>query len=600
MNRRWIIAAGVVAVGGLGALVLWNSGGNEQRAAEQTRHALRAQGFKTDLSDFDLSASDEARARAAALTRGEFTRPASRDSRYGWQPVDPMGHPDLMAFGGADAALVVWKQQKLVAYASAYGPVPEEGLGEDLWPALRQKLAENGADLDAACSAALAGPIRFNLVAGHGNAMLLPHLAAMRNLMQLLSTRTVLELHDGHPDAAWTNLMAATRLVTAWDTEPAEVSQMVRFNFTTMAFNLAWQALQSDAWGEDRLVSLQRELESVDFFKGLPETAAFTRASSVATCQLERQQPLGTLGLTIRDMFHSPRIAWYGITEYPRRLRYRHHGSYEDEKALLFFYRDRELELRRAVQASNWLQMRQLPGVMNVIQFRSKYSSSMQSLLNMKQLSMTFQVRGRSLLGQAAEAEAHRRLVVTAIALERYRLRHGAYPGTLEALVPELLPQTPTDFMDGQPLRYRATGDGYFVLYSVGLDCVDDGGMMQRAGRRGGSFDDGPPFGPPQQADLFWPRPASAEEAELQHQAEKQAVARERERVEETQAEFYWRRTTRRQAKAQAFLQTPQPAVTNDASSRGALSEVLRNKAGSGTNHLTLTEMLARQPAPVY
>ena len=76
-------------------------------------------------------------------------------------------------------------------------------------------------------------------------------------------------------------------------------------------------------------------------------------------------------------------------------------------------------------------------------------------------------------------------------------------------------------------------------------------------------------------------------------QAEKQTVARQREQMEERQADYYWRRTTRRQAKAPAFLQMPPVVVTNESAPYSALSEVLRNKAATGTNHLPLTEMLS-------
>jgi hypothetical protein len=208
---------------------------------------------------------------------------------------------------------------------------------------------------------------------------------------------------------------------------------------------------------------------------------------------------------------------------------------------------------------------------------------------------MTFAGRGQSLLSRAAETEARRRLIVTAIALERYRGRHGSYPTTLQALVPELLPKLPMDFMDGKPLRYRVTGDGHFVLYSVGLDCVDNGGKMQGSARPRDSYGDGPPFRTAADADLVWPRPASAEESEIQHQVEKKALAEQRDSLEERQADYYWRRTTRRQAKAQALLQAPPQPITKTKESayRGRpLSEVLRNRAASGTNHLTLTEML--------
>ena len=49
-------------------------------------------------------------------------------------------------------------------------------------------------------------------------------------------------------------------------------------------------------------------------------------------------------------------------------------------------------------------------------------------------------------------------------------------PKSLDELVPDLLPEIPTDPFDGKPLRYRATTDG-FVVYSVYQDKRDDGGV---------------------------------------------------------------------------------------------------------------------------
>ncbi|HEX5447181.1 MAG TPA: hypothetical protein VFW87_25425, partial [Pirellulales bacterium] len=63
-----------------------------------------------------------------------------------------------------------------------------------------------------------------------------------------------------------------------------------------------------------------------------------------------------------------------------------------------------------------------------------------------------------------------------ALAIERYRLRHGAPPKALDALAPELLPEVPLDPFDGKPLRYRVDEDGYRI-YSVGLDGIDQGGQ---------------------------------------------------------------------------------------------------------------------------
>jgi hypothetical protein len=103
-----------------------------------------------------------------------------------------------------------------------------------------------------------------------------------------------------------------------------------------------------------------------------------------------------------------------------------------------------------------------------------------------------------------AAAETQRAVVITAIALERYRLRHQTYPAQLAELTPAFLAAIPRDPMDGQPLRYRRTEDGRFLLYSVGENGVDEGGdaTMRGAGR---AWYLG--------KDAVWPQPAPAQPA---------------------------------------------------------------------------------------
>jgi len=606
MKRRWIIAVGILALVALGTLLLWRSGGSEQRAVEETRRALRQQGLKTDLADFDFSTSDELRARAAALTRGEFSRTYNSDSNYGWGSLNRMEHPALLAVAGTDTAFVAWRQEKLLFHPNSYPSWPRHQPGGDLWPALRAALTENRMDLDSACEATLAGPIRFSLVARNGSAMLLPHLASLRSLAQVLGSRAVLELHDGNRDAAWTNLLASTRLVTAWDPEPAEVSHLVRYGCAAIAYDAIWQVLQASPWDDNRLARLQHEWESVDLLKGLPETEAFARACHTAICQLERQQGLGSMGITVNQVFRWPRNAWYGLDAYWRRMRYLHHGSYEDEKALLLYHRDRENELRRAVQASNWLEMRQLPGSTNKAPFQSKQPSRVQSMMNMRQISLGYLRQGYGMLGRAAETEARRRLIITAIALERYRGRHGSYPGTLQVLVPELLPKPPLDFMDGKPLRYRATADGHFVLYSVGLDCVDNDGRMRPSGRRRGPFEDGTRFGIPHDTDVVWPRPASDAEVKTQQEDEQRQLAQEMAEMEARAAEIEKEAEAERQAAVEILLAEAQPAKggaslpapgVQDPLYKGRpLSQLLRNRTTAETNAPALGELMTLRP----
>jgi hypothetical protein len=69
-------------------------------------------------------------------------------------------------------------------------------------------------------------------------------------------------------------------------------------------------------------------------------------------------------------------------------------------------------------------------------------------------------------------------LARVACALERYRLAHGEYPETLDELSPQLIAKVPHDIINGQPLHYRRTDSGQFILYSVGWNETDDGGQV--------------------------------------------------------------------------------------------------------------------------
>jgi hypothetical protein len=64
-----------------------------------------------------------------------------------------------------------------------------------------------------------------------------------------------------------------------------------------------------------------------------------------------------------------------------------------------------------------------------------------------------------------------------ACALERYRLAKGQFPETLFSLTPQFIERVPTDVITGEPYKYRRTAGGQFVLYSVGWNGKDDGGV---------------------------------------------------------------------------------------------------------------------------
>ena len=81
----------------------------------------------------------------------------------------------------------------------------------------------------------------------------------------------------------------------------------------------------------------------------------------------------------------------------------------------------------------------------------------------------------------AEMAKMRRDATLMAIALQLHRRRHGEWPASLEQLVPTLLPEIPVDRFDGRPLRFTVK-DVAPLVYSVGTDREDDGGMLPPSG----------------------------------------------------------------------------------------------------------------------
>ena len=80
--------------------------------------------------------------------------------------------------------------------------------------------------------------------------------------------------------------------------------------------------------------------------------------------------------------------------------------------------------------------------------------------------------------------EAVTTLLQTETALERYQRAHGRYPATLSQLVPAYLKTVPIDVCTGKanlPSALRPQKNGHaYLLYSVGVDMRDDGGIPQK------------------------------------------------------------------------------------------------------------------------
>ena len=234
-----------------------------QKAVAETLRALRKEGFKTVLADFNLAISPEMRARETILMEAVADPPptvTNEDvpgrSRYGGRQttlptVDlwDVRPPELLETVESNSAAVVWQM-----------PSPEKSLQSGSgarplysWDDFRKAMDAKGPRLDRAAGAIFTGPLRFDLSRrkrpGHPFP---PTLNQSIGLIRLFDNRLVLALHDGNLTAGWTNLLAATLLVTACEPGPPQKCHLARFENTEQVFEATWQALQKNGWSEAR------------------------------------------------------------------------------------------------------------------------------------------------------------------------------------------------------------------------------------------------------------------------------------------------------------------------------------------------------------
>ena len=131
---------------------------------------------------------------------------------------------------------------------------------------------------------------------------------------------------------------------------------------------------------------------------------------------------------------------------------------------------------RQRFQPEDMLRFRQLEEDSPVALFADKNGSTSES--------RDSAAHGWTILKSAAtaslRAEASIAVLRTGIALERYRLKHGGYPSTLQDLVPEYLFAPLTDPFDGKPLRYQRMPNGSPRVWSIDADLLDEGGLPHR------------------------------------------------------------------------------------------------------------------------
>jgi hypothetical protein len=299
-------------------------------------------------------------------------------------------------------------------------------------------------------------------------AVLLPQFRDLKSCAQLLRLRAIAELQNGQTDEALQDIKLLFRLADSIRGEPFLISHLVHIAMLQITLQPIYEGLARRQWSEAQLAELEAELAKLDFLADYQVAMRGERACQISAVEFLRHRNLRHFneifnlnGNGGRTQLSVGALLYYLCPSgwlYQNELRV---GRFYDRWYLPLVDEKERTVSPAAVRAVDTAITRE---------FRHRTPENFLERWLLPALAPAVK--------KFAFAQSSTDLARVAIALERCRLAHGDYPESLDALRPQFMEKIPHDVIGGQPLSYRRTGDGQLVLYSVGWNERDDGGVV--------------------------------------------------------------------------------------------------------------------------
>lgn len=270
------------------------------------------------------------------------------------------------------------------------------------------------------------------------------HLTICKWLTRFLVLHAETEMTLGHTDEALNDFKVFFRLDDGIKDEPIVISQLVRMSTVALILGAVGEGLAEHRWSEEQLRVLQDRLQNTDLITSTKRALYGERDICNNTTFNEgfKNFPRGWNRLeqvNVNRGFHD--AVFPGINLEAREI------SPKVNRAIDSAWKGRRARLGRALLHHDILAIMLIPSYFAVPQ-------------------------------KLAYAQSEVDFAMLACALERYHLSQGQYPDDLSALVPRFAAVLPHDIINGQPLKYRRTENGRYMIYSVGWNEKDDGGVI--------------------------------------------------------------------------------------------------------------------------
>ena len=310
--------------------------------------------------------------------------------------------------------------------------------------------------------------------------ILLPHLAIVKQFAQVLELRAIAEIQLGQTDAAFDDIKLILRLVDSVQTEPFIITHLVRMVVMQMAIQCIYEGLSEHKWSDAQLAEFDSELSKINYPADYQNCTHTETADHIKILGwIEQKRSHGAEFLELISSYNGTpdstvRLAGIAFHLMPAGWFYQGDIVLSDSDHAWNSVVTGDAQPIISPQAVSRAVKTAVP---------SGRSKSLNFLGRLLSADLSNYARRTAFAQESAD------LTRTAIALERYFLATGQYPASLDVLAPKYMREVPVDIINGEPLHYRPTSDGQFVLYSVGWNETDDGGIAIPANGRVG---DGP------------------------------------------------------------------------------------------------------------
>lgn len=359
--------------------------------------------------------------------------------------------------------------------------------------------------------------------------MLLVDAQGSHTIKEFLSYDVLLSLEAGDSVAASRDCAAILASARVYDHDDFPTSLMIRYSVVSTALRSLEQILaRSNSVPTETLVQLQQAFESEE--SGMPALASSLRFYRAYQDHVLSEAQKGTI--TLADFMDQKRSSTFPARKATLtgwKLADDTLEAFKPELFLESWARPQSwtMERRHMLQFHNellvWARLedhRLLPELQRLKREGVSLSPFFAAIYGRTHSEYQTEKGYRMIENMARGYLNHRvacRAGAAGLAVERYRLEHGDWPASWEQLIPKYLAKVPIDPFTAKPLLMKSQPD-YLVIYSVGVNGIDDGGIVTRVSIKQPALDFGIRLWKPAQRGVDMSEDIKKLEAEWQNE----------------------------------------------------------------------------------